>query len=190
MKTAEYFNIRGIGNLDLAKVKSKGDYINIRRSVFVDTTAKRRYKDKPAGRRIRRRDKKLMKIYLGLNLPPRTFDMTILVRELIMINEEERVSIFRTLRLDSSGATMTVPYGDRIPSKFRQKYLNFFIVLKEVLKAQRMDCIIDCNNPDYIEITATLPNQTFNYPARFVLDVALMTDFKLNGERPQKPNTT
>jgi hypothetical protein len=184
MKTKEYFNIRGIGNLDWAKIGLKGGYTNIIRMVWIT----RKYKNEPTLRAIRRRDKKMMTIRLGLMLSQK-FNMPILVSELVMINEKNRVSLMRTLRTDKSGSTRTHLYNGREYSKFPPKLFRFFMVLKDALQAREMNCIIKCSDPGYIEITATLPNQTFNYPGRFILNVALNTDLKLNGERPQGLNT-
>lgn len=184
MKSADLFFINGIGWLDLAEIGKKGRYTNIAFTIWTFRKSKPRTKKGIITyKTFRRRLRNVMTIRLGLTLVKPLF-MPGLVSELVMIKETDEIGVeaeqsidnkiettlMRTTRI-KRGLTTTHFYPDTFKSAFDLKYHTFFRKLKAQLKASHLNCIIECSNPGYVEITATIERRTFKFPARFLVDL-------------------
>lgn len=179
MKIEDLFLVLGIGWLDWAKIGRKGRYSNIGRSIYVI----RKNRLKTNGQSYKTTQKRLtnlMTIKLGVNLLE-PLHMPYLVNELFMINEKNKKSCARTLRISADGQTITHFYGRIYKTAFKPYLVDFFLLLKEILGATDMNCSINCNNPGYVEITATIENREFNFPARFPINLVHVLNSREKG---------
>lgn len=171
MNSKNLFLIGNIGWLDWAKVGPKGRYTNICFTIFVAKTI--RPKEKKGliiYKTVKRRLRKVMSIRLGLTLLKPQY-MPILVDELSILNEKNRLIIQRTTRLNLQGQTTTHHYPNCYNSTFKPSVHKFFRNLKIELGASLLNYRINCNLPGYVEITATIDRHTFNFPSKFIIDL-------------------
>ena len=177
MKAADLFMVANIGSLDWARIGTKGRYTNI---CFTIYSAMR--KKKVPLKLIRRRLKNVMSIKLGLTLNE-AFYMPVLVSELVMIDEKDKISLCRRTRQPDL-LVGTHFYSGKSRSKFTDAHFQFFAHLKKILGASHLNCYIDSARPKYVEITATLPRRTFNFPSRFLVNLVV----SLNAALRQRSN--
>jgi hypothetical protein len=178
MKIEDLFLITGFGWLDWAKVGLKGRHTNICFTIYEFRKNKRK-KNGQLYKTVKKRLTKKMSIRLGLTLTKPMY-MPILVHELLMINENNKIGLERTTRLEL-GRTITHFYSGSTRSKFSPDMVKLFLLLKEKLSASHLNCWIDCYNPSYIEITATIERRTFNFPARFLINLVKVLNLHNKG---------